>query len=217
MLAADPLPSDRADWLSQIIIHVPGWCTPQKAVRLAELVVHTKALISVELGVFGARGSLALAEGHRLLGMGYVTGIDPWDNVAPIEGTNDLINDEWWGKLDMEGIYRAAFDTMNKHAVLPHWQLLRLHSRDGVGYFADGSIDLLHQDSNHSPEVSQEELRLWIPKMKPGALWVMDDTNWPSLQETQTILTGTYGAELKEDHDIHSASGIGGWRVYQLP
>lgn len=203
------LPSDRASWLQDRVTPLPGWCYPEKAVRLADLIMHTGAMISVDLGVFGARSTLALAEGHRALGYGYVTGIDPWTAAAALEGTNDLVNEEWWSKLDLEAIYRAAMSTMCKHAVLPHWQMLRVHSRDGIGYFSDGSIGLLHQDSNHSPEVSQEELTLWIPKMATGAIWVMDDTNWPSLQETQQILMTTYGAILREDHT--------NWAVYQLP
>lgn len=211
------LPPDRREWLERTVLPLPGWCSPSKAVRLAELTIASRAQLSVDLGVFGARSTIALAEGHRLLGYGYVTGIDPWTRNAAVEGTNDLVNEEWWTKLDLEGIYRSALTSMQRHAALPHWQILRVHSRDGIGYFTDGSIDLLHQDSNHSPEVSQEELRLWIPKMRPGALFVMDDTNWPSLQETQKILQETYGAVPIEDHDIHSGSGLPCWRVFQLP
>lgn len=211
------LPSDRVRWLRSTVSPLPGWCAPDKAVRLAELVMHTQAMISVDLGVFGARSTLALAEGHRAVGYGYVTGIDPWTADAALEGTNDLVNDEWWRKVDMEAIYRSAMATMCRHAVLPHWQMLRVHSRDGFGHFSDGSIGLLHQDSNHSPEVSQEELRLWIPKMAPKALWLMDDTGWPSLQETRTMLVSKYGATLLEEHDIHSESKLPGWCVYQLP
>lgn len=211
------LPPDRAAWLAACLEPLPGWCTPTKAVRLAELVLSTAPMISVDLGVFGARSTLALAEGHRALGNGYVTGIDPWTTTAAVEGTNDLVNEEWWRKIDMERIYRSAMEAMLQHAVLPHWQLLRADSRQAHGYFAAASIGLLHQDSNHSPEVSQEELRLWIPKMSHGALWIMDDTNWPSLQGTKQVLTSDYGAVLLEDHDVHSASGLACWQVYQLP
>lgn len=211
------LPANRAAWLAAHVERLPGWCSATKAVRLADLVLHVAPTVSVDLGVFGARSTLALAEGHRALGAGYVTGIDPWTTAAALEGTNDLVNADWWGALDIEAIYRTAMAAMTQHGVLPHWQMLRLHSRDGHGYFSDGSIGLLHQDSNHSPEISQEELRLWIPKMSNGALWIMDDTNWPSLQETKRILVGVYGAVLREEHDIHSESKLAGWQVYQLP
>ena len=211
------LPADRAAWLAARVTPLAGWCSPAKAIRLADLILHVAPMISVDLGVFGARSTLALAEGHRALGYGYVTGIDPWTRAAALEGTNELINEEWWGSVDMEATYRAAMATMVRHAVLPHWQLLRVRSGDGAAYFSDQSIGLLHQDSNHSPEVSQEELRLWIPKMVPGGIWVMDDTNWPSLQDTKRLLQSQYGAVLIEEHDIHSASGLACWQVYQLP
>ncbi len=203
------LESSRADWLRLTVERLPGWCFPDKAVRLADLVLHARPMISVDLGVFGARSTLALAEGHRALGFGYVTGIDAWTVFAALEGTNSAENDKWWSERDLENIYREAMATMQRNAVLPHWQILRLASRDAVGYFSDRSIGLLHQDSNHSPEISQEELKLWIPKMVPGGIWIMDDTNWPSLKETQEILVAKYGATLHEDHDS--------WAVYQLP
>jgi hypothetical protein len=53
--------------------------------------------------------------------------------------------------------------------------------------------------------------------MAAGAIWVMDDTNWPSLQDTKRILQADYGASLLEEHDIHSGSGLACWQVYQLP
>ncbi len=53
--------------------------------------------------------------------------------------------------------------------------------------------------------------------MMPGALWIMDDTNWPSLQETRQIVQSQYGAVLMEQHDIHSESKLACWEVYQLP
>ena len=203
------LPAERADWLRGIVKGLPGWCSPEKAVRLADLVLHAKPMISVDLGVFGARSTLALAEGHRFAGVGYVTGVDPWATEAALEGTNDQSNVDWWSNLDLEKIYRGAMQTMCNQAVLPHWQMLRLKSKDAAGHFSDGSIGLLHQDSNHSPEVSQEELRLWMPKMMPGAIWLMDDVNWESLKETQVILQDQYGAVLQEHHTD--------WAVFSLP
>jgi hypothetical protein len=150
-----------------------------------------------------------MAEGHRAAQYGYVTGIDPWTVEAALEGTNELVNNEWWGALDLEGIYRVAMATMVRHGVLPHWQMLRLKSKDAVKYFADGSVGLLHLDGNHSQEVSCDDLRLWVPKMAQGSLFIMDDVLWPSLQQAQQRLTEVHGAVLREDYID--------WRVYQMP
>lgn len=182
-----------------------GWCTREKAIRLAELVVEAHAARSVDLGVFGGRSWQALAFGHQHQAHGFVLGVDPYTVAATAEGTNDLENKEWWAALDLEKMYLDAVWTFLPNA---HAELLRTTSITGAGFFRDGEVDLLHQDSNHSEEVSCAELDAWWPKLRPGGVWVMDDTNWPSLQEAQRRVLAL-GATLEEDYDQ--------WRVYRRP
>lgn len=203
------LPLDVADRLRTQIDALPGWCRPDKAVRLADFVLTTGARLSVELGVFGGRGTLALATGHHTLGTGYVVGIDPWATAPCLAGSNAPENDAWWAAQDLEAIYQRACAGLLAASLLPHWQLHRCTSQEAAPLFGDRTIDVLHEDSNHSAEVSQEEVRLWMPKMRPGSLWIMDDIGWASLQETQRRLVADHGATLREQHED--------WAVYQLP
>lgn len=186
-----------------------GWCRDSKGVRLAELVVATAAPLSVELGVFGGRGTLALALGHQFLGVGYVVGIDPWTRAAALEGTNTDTDVAWWSTLDIEGIYRKAVDAMGAAGVSPHWQFQRLRSQDAAHLFPDRTIRLLHQDANHSEETSSEEVRLYAPKMTLDSLWVVDDAKWASTQLAQHLLVREYGYRLVEEYED--------WAVYQGP
>ncbi len=182
--------------------NLPGWCTPEKGRRMAEL--SYGASLCVELGVFGGRGLLAMALALRDQGSGRADGIDPYTKEAALEGTNDPANDAWWGHLDYNTIALMAQDLVNRQA--PYARLLRLTSREAVKLYDDGSIDVIHQDSNHSQEVSCEEVSLWVPKMRAsGAVWIFDDTNWPSTQKAQRNLEAT-GFMLSEDHES--------WRVY---
>ena len=81
----------------------------------------------------------------------------------------------------------------------PFARIVRARSHDVVNTYADESIDLLHQDSNHSEEVSVAEVRAWLPKLKPGGWWISDDTDWPTMRVAQWLLREG-GCERVEDH-----------------
>lgn len=213
-LAASPgiLPPDLVGRLTAQIEGpppIPGWCRTSKAIRMAEIVVGTCARLSVELGVFGGRGTLALATGHAYLGHGYAVGIDPWKTDACYDPDNDETNNEWWKDRDLELVYRDCVLMLMGSKTIPHWQLLRCTSAEACPRFAKQSIDILHQDSNHSEAVSCAEVRSWAPAMRPGGIWIADDAKWASLQKSQRLLVEEYGYTLVEEYED--------WRVYQGP
>lgn len=190
------------------ITPLDGWTKPEKGLRLAELVIETRAEVSVEIGVFGGRGTIALAMGHERIRRGYVAGIDPWEASASVEGTNDRENDEWWAAIDYEVIYTRCLAALVAHDLARYTRIMRERADSAIRLFPDESVSVLHQDGNHSEAVSCAEVELWTPKIKPGGYWVADDTDWPTTQRSQAILTGR-GFALDEDH--------GGWRVYRKP
>jgi hypothetical protein len=185
---------------------MPGWCTTVKGKRMALLAYGAE--LCVELGVFGARSLVAVAVALRDQQQGEAHGIDPYTVDAALEGKNAVANDEWWAKVDLEAIYRGAQETLEKLQLTSHARLIRARSQDVVSGYAPGSIDLLHQDSNHSEEVSCKEVELWTPKIKPGGYWVLDDTDWASTKRAQEMLVDLEFT-LIEDH--------GGWRIYRRP
>lgn len=187
---------------------LPGWCTPEKGKRMAELA--REAYFIVELGVFGGRSLVAMALALRDSSNDFsrVDGIDPYTPAAALEGTNDPANDEWWTHLDYEAVARAAQESLYRLELMPYARLVRMRSLDVVDFYIDGTLDLLHQDSNHSEEVSCEEVTRWTPKIRPGGYWVFDDTNWESTNKAQRELTALGFLEL-EDH--------GSWKIYQAP
>lgn len=185
---------------------LPGWCTPEKGKRMSALA--RDAHLCVELGVFGARSliSIALALRESRYDMARVDGIDPYTPAASLEGANAPENDEWWSKLDYEAIAREAQTALYRLGLVPYAQLIRMRSCDVVDFYADGTLDLLHQDANHSEETSCEEVARWAPKIRPGGIWIADDTDWKSTQKAQRELVALGFVEL-EDHVT--------WKVYQ--
>lgn len=182
---------------------IPGWCTVKKGLRMAELA--TGANLVVELGVFGGRGLIAMAAALRDQGFGQAHGIDPYTADAALEGINSAANDEWWSALDLGEIARTAQLAIERTGLVPWARIIWERSQDVVGRYDDGSIDVLHQDSNHSEEVTCAEVALWSPKMRPGGYWIFDDTNWETTKRAQRELEALR-FKMIEDHV--------NWRVY---
>ena len=184
-----------------------GWCTPQKAKRMAVLVARANARRCVELGVFGGRSLVAMALTQRhVLGYGTTDGIDPYSVKASLEGSNDAANDEWWAKLDYQEILRGARAAIARLDLGDVARLYLERSQDAVDRYPDGSIDVLHVDSNHSVEVSCAEVETWHRKVRPGGYWIADDTNYSTLLLAQERLKGK-GYQMIEDYES--------WRVYR--
>jgi hypothetical protein len=180
------------------IVSLHGWTTVDKGLRLAELVVTAQAGVSVELGVFGGRGTISMAIGHEALGRGCVVGVDPWEAAASLEGVNAPENDEWWGRIDHEAIYQSFLKALADSRLESFCRVLRQRSHVAAGEFADGSISVLHQDSNHSEQVSSAEVDLWTPKLRAGGYWVADDTDWATTQRAQQLLVEKRFAVVEE-------------------
>ena len=190
--------------IEQEIPGLPGWCTTEKAKRMAQ--ISRGASLCVELGVFGGRGLAAMALALAYQGSGRADGIDPFTPAAALEGTNDPANDEWWSHLDYESIALAAQNGFCDLGLYQYTRLVRLRSTEVVSYYEDGSVDVLHQDSNHAEEVSCAEVGLWTPKIRAGGYWILDDADWASTQKAQQDLVAR-GFDEIENHVQ--------WKVYR--
>ena len=85
-------------------------------------------------------------------------------------------------------------------------RVLRERSSDAVLRVDDGTVAVLHQDSNHSEAISCAEVEQWVPKLAPDGWWIADDTDWPTTQRAQRRL-GELGFAVVEDHEQ--------WKAYR--
>lgn len=199
-----------------------GWCSLDKATKLAELILEHKPNLIVEIGVFAGRSAVAMAMACQSIGCGHVHGIDPWTNAAALEGGTTPENDAWWAKLDMKQIYRTCVSTAKTLGVEDWLTLIEKHDADVLKDFDEGSIDLIHLDSNHSEAVSVRSVRDWVPKLKSGGFFAMDDSDWATTARAVELLHNGLGTRHVFTHNMQGppdAEGkpahLGQWMLFE--
>jgi predicted O-methyltransferase YrrM len=187
--------ADLHNRLELLVPGLPGWCSVSKAKWLASWIVNKRPNLIVEIGVFGGRSlipmGLAFQMVHERDGVkGKVTyGIDPFTLASAIEGEQDSVNEKWWKGVDMTAVKKGLEAAIEENGLGNVCSLIDATSTESVGMFEDGSIDLLHVDGNHSELASCRDVESWLPKVKPGAIIVLDDTDWPTLQKARSWMS----------------------------
>ena len=172
-----------------ILPTLPGWCPIDKGRRLARLVVESGAQMCVELGVYGGRSLIAMGLGLKHLGRGHVDGIDAYTASASLEGTaRSEADSAYWANVDYEDVLRKAQAGIDHNGLAQHTHIIRARSQDTVSRYTPETIDILHQDANHSEEVSTAEVRAWLPLVRPGGYWVFDDLDWGTTGRARELL-----------------------------
>lgn len=181
--------------LNSIVNSLEGWCSEEKANVLFNLTMKSDSQVSLELGVFGGRSLIPIALAHQTKGSGFVLGIDAWNKQASVEGSgaykegmSPKENDEWWSKVDYHKIYSGCIDAIEKHDLSQYCGTVKMRTLDVGILIRDNSIDLLHQDSNHSEEISCAEVEMYHSKVRSGGYWISDDTDWATTQKAQELL-----------------------------
>lgn len=154
------------------------WCSADKAVQLASLVLEHRPQVVVELGVWMGGSALPIAIALRHLGVGQLVAIDAWSTEASVAG-QEGVNAAWWQSVGVEGHERARLTflrRLKKHAIGEHCcEVLRLRSEDAA---VPSVIDMLHHDANHGPQVVADVDR-WAPSVRVGGLLILNDLGWP--------------------------------------
>lgn len=165
-----------------------GWCSPEKAEAMAELIVEVRPKLSVELGVFGGRSLVAQAQAirHAQIPYGAVWGIDPWTVDAALDGDVGDANREWWSKIDIQAIRDGCLRGITERNLWPWVRVIVAKSSDCFRRFS--GVDVLHIDGNHSEEVSLGDVQNWLPTVRPGGYVWFDDANWSTTKLAVQIL-----------------------------
>lgn len=186
--------------LPKSIFNMHGWCTEEKANILYNLIVETRPDLVVELGVFGGRSFVPMALAIKNNDKGICIGIDPWKKHEST--TNYDPSDPnyiWWNSLNHDDIYNSFKSALIQYDIENVSRYIRKTSMDAISLFEDESIDILHQDGNHSERCSTDEVLAYVPKLKKGGYWIMDDADWETTKLAQLTIVNM-GFELISDH-----------------
>lgn len=193
--------------LPESIYSLEGWCDKTKSEKLYDLVIKYRPRLTLEIGVYGGRSYIPMALAHKKINYGVCVGIDPWcNNESMVNYNPGDTNYEWWKDVDINRIYRSVINAIKTYQVENHTLLIRNTSLSIVDRFDKESIDIIHQDGNHSEQTSYEEVLRYTDKLRRGGCWIMDDTNWDTTRKAQAFLLNR-GFTLYEDHKD--------WKLYK--
>lgn len=191
------------------ILSLEGWCPENKIDRLYNLVKTMKPALIVEFGVFGGRSFIPMALGlkdndytndNKINVSSSIIGVDPWSNAASTDNYDpEDANYKWWNSINHETIFNGFLKALKDYDVEKYSKYIRKCSRELKDEFENETIDILHQDGNHSEVISSEEVLLFSNKIKHGGYWIMDDTDWATTRNAQELILQS-GFELFEDH-----------------
>jgi hypothetical protein len=176
--------------LKEVVESLEGWCSPEKAEIMYNLILENKPELVVELGVFGGRSLVPMALAQFENGMGIIKGIDPWSADASLEGNHSKQSLGGWKGISSVGysnVYNRCLKALADHK-LTNCELIRMKSQNACGLFANNSIDILHQDGNHSEELTCMEVELYMPKLKSGGHWISDDVNFDTIKKSLKLI-----------------------------
>lgn len=151
-----------------------GWCTREKAAILIDLIFMTKAETVVEIGVWGGKSLVPMAQAIRALGKGQVYGIDPWDPRESVKGQEGA-NYNWWGSVNHDHILRGLQGKIAEFGLNSQITLVRATSEEAPPITG---IDLLHIDGNHGEACADLDVKKWVPLVRKGGIIIFDDMTW---------------------------------------
>lgn len=184
------IPTHIVDLINGPFTKMEGWTTPDKALMMIQLVLERKPALCVESGIFGGRSFCAVGLALKENGFGVVWGADPWDVESALEGKQAKEDADWWSsKVPLEQIYIGAIHWILRFELTRMCFWVRTKSEKMAMMFGVKEVDLFHQDSNHSEEVSRREVQVWAPRMKQESLWILDDTDWSTQKKAIQDIT----------------------------
>jgi predicted O-methyltransferase YrrM len=174
-----------------------GWLSREKADVVYALVREFKPKLVVEIGTFAGMSEFCIALALKANGSGIVIGIDPWCVSATLEGTNTDANEKWWSAVDWNRIIDCYYLKSREFGLLDYTSHLRKYDEEAVKIFCPESINLIHLDGNHSPEISCATVKRWWPMLASGCIIIADDVNWDSVKPSLELLRDLGATTIK--------------------
>ncbi|MEJ7893297.1 MAG: class I SAM-dependent methyltransferase [Solirubrobacteraceae bacterium] len=168
-----------------------GGSSALKALVAADLIVTDGLSSIVEIGVWHGRFLLPASVALDHLGRGTAIGIDPYSATAAEQHDDhdrgiDLI--AWSHEVNWDGVHAAVLQRVRDAGLEERVRIDRRTAAEAATDVAPASIDLLHVDGNHDAARVAEDVRTYLPKVRPGGYVLLDDCSWPSVAPSFAFL-----------------------------
>lgn len=171
--------------LATIALDDGGGLTSLKAHAFARLVLAERPSLLVDVGVLHGRSTIALALAARYVPGARVVGVDPFDAAAYADPAQDHVHGEavadWIATFDFDRAYADVELRIRALRLAGRCRILREPSLRAAERFEAGTVDLLHLDADHGAASVQADLAAWLPRLRPGAVLMLDDISWPGV------------------------------------
>ena len=123
-----------------------------------------------ELNLIGTGCEVGVQDGHFSVTLlkrwrgSLLYSIDPWREFEPSKYL-DVANQQ---QAVQDRIYEGARNRLRKFG--ERSVIIRSTSAEGATQFAEGQLDFVYIDANHSYDAVVEDIRLWYPNLKPGGV-----------------------------------------------
>ena len=91
----------------------------------------------------------------------------------------------------------GLIENLHRCGVLDHVFPIVAPSRRASGLFAEGSLDFVFIDAEHTFESVLDDLSAWWPKVRPGGLLAGHDYDWPEVARAVDRFFGRSGLNLR--------------------
>ena len=180
-----------------------GWCSREKAVAMARLVLQEKPNVCVEIGIFGGRSLVPCAAALQANGAGRIYGVECWNGSEAVRNATNEPNDAWWLSIDFAAIKENFLRFVVDRRLTREVCIIEASSRHAAAMFE--SIDFLHIDGSHAVIGAAEDVLLYATKVRPGGIIVFDDTQWPTTLPAQHMLAAL-GQPLMTPDEVRDAN-----------
>lgn len=152
---------------------------------------------AVEIGVLKGESGRYIS---NILQPKKLIGIDPYqlyENYTD-KPSKEFNDQEQLDKLAAQMI--EAYKTYNKPR---HSELVRARNHQVVNTFADGSLDYVYLDGDHKYDSVKQDIKMWYPKLKVGAILSGHDYCIGSVQEKFGVIEAVQ--EFVAEHKLRLA------------
>jgi predicted O-methyltransferase YrrM len=133
--------------------------------QILTLIERYRPKVCVELGSWQGASAIPVARAIRRWG-GTLTCVDTWGGDI-----HEAHGQPW--------MLVSCVRNMTQSGVSGNIRLIATSTRDAAAWWTE-PIDYLYIDADHSYDGVEEDLRLWVPHVKPGGVIVGDDYEHPS-------------------------------------